>query len=242
MPTHAKPLVYLLTLLMSVLGAMHAMADDDSRTLSTSGHGEVKVAADQARVRMQVETSHRSASDAKREVDDRVNRLLERLDKLGIDRNDIIASSLRLNPQFDYQERRPVFTGYSATRDVMVTLRKLDGLNDLLDAAVESGINQINQISLESSDEEKYREQARERAIADSKAKAETLAKAYGAALGPVRTIHYHNSQPMSTPAPEVAMMRMAADSAGSGPGQYLHDEITFRDSVSVVYELIIPH
>ena len=243
MTTHAKPFALFFALLLTAFTASAALADDKPRTLSTSGHGEVKVAADQAVVRMQVETTHRSAGDAKREVDDRVNQLLDRLNKLGIDRKDIVASSLRLNPQFEYQERRPVFTGYNATRDVVITLRKLDGLNDLLDAAVESGINQINQIALESSQADKHRAQARQQAIADSQAKAELLAKAYGAALGPVHTIHYHNSQPMTTAAvPEMAMMRMAADSAASSPGQYLHDEITFRDNISVVYELIISH
>jgi uncharacterized protein len=238
MTKHAKQFIVLITLL---LAGFAASAAEKPRTLSTSGNGEVKVVADQATVRMQVETSHRSASDAKREVDDRINTLLERLTKLGIKREDIIASSLRLPPQFEYQERRPVFSGYSANRDVVVTLRKLDDLNDLLDAAVTSGINQISQIALESSEADKHREQARERAIADSKAKAELLAKAYGAVLGPIHTIHYHSNQPMPMAKQEMAVMRMAADS-GSSPGQYLHDEITFTDGISVVYELIISH
>ncbi|MCK9468555.1 MAG: SIMPL domain-containing protein [Porticoccaceae bacterium] len=242
MTRHSKPLALFCAALLTAFAATAVIAADQPRTLSTSGHGEVKVAADQATVRMQVETSHRSASDAKRAVDDRVNQLLERLSKLGIDRKDIVASSLRLNPQFEYQERRPVFTGYNATRDVVITLRKLDELNDLLDAAVDSGINQINQIALESSQADTHRAEARARAIADSQAKAELLAKSYGAALGPVHTIHYHNSQPMTAAAPEMAMMRMAADSVASSPGQYLHDEITFRDNISVVYELIISH
>ncbi len=239
MTRQAKSLALMLALMLAVVPAM---AGDKPRTLSTTGQGEVRVAADQATVRMQVQTSHRSASDAKREVDDRVNRLLERLARLNIDRDDIIASSIRLQPQFDYQDRRPVFSGYNATRDVAVTLRDLDGLNDLLDAAVDSGINQINQIALESSNEDSLREQARDKAIADSKAKAELLAKAYGAALGPIHTIHYHAARPMATgAAPEMALMRVAADSA-STPGQYLHDEIVFSDSIAVVFELIISH
>ena len=216
-----------------------AVADEQPRTLSTQGQGEIKVAADQALVRMQVDTVHRSAGDAKVEVDRRVNALLAALAKLDIPRKDIVASNLRLQPNFDYQQSKPVFTGYNASRDVVVTLRDLDRLNDLLDAAVGSGINQISQIALESSNADVHREEARAMAIADSKAKAELLARAYGAELGPIHTIHYNGSTPLPTAKMEMAMVRMAADSGATG--QYLHDQITFNDSISVVSELIIP-
>src|SRR5690606_16680826 len=214
-------------------------AEEQPRTLSTTGQGEIKVAADQAVVRMQVETVHRAAGDAKVEVDRRVNALLAALDKLGIPRKDIIASNLRLQPNFDYHQSKPAFTGYNASRDLAVTLRKLDELNEPLDAAVGSGINQISQVALEPSRADTHREAARPTAIADSKAKAALLAKAYGAELGPIHSIHYPGASPLPAAKMEMAMVRMAADSGAAG--QYLHDEITFSDTISVVYELIIP-
>ncbi|MFA5495146.1 MAG: SIMPL domain-containing protein [Porticoccaceae bacterium] len=230
-------------LLLATLASLSlaASAGDRPRTLSTTGLGEVSVAADQAVVHTQAQTTHRSASDAKLEVDRRVNTLLDKLAALGIDKEDIVASTLRLQPNFDYEDRKPIFTGYNATRDVVVTLRKLDGLNAVLDAAVDSGINQISQIALESSEADKHRDAARRQAIDDSKAKAQTLATAYGAELGPIHSINYQSSQPMARPKTEMAVMRMAADGF-AGSGQYLHDEITFNDSVQVVFELIVPH
>jgi len=222
-----------------VLAPLATHAEEQPRTLSTTGQGEIKVAADQAVVRMQVETVHRAAGDAKVEVDRRVNALLAALEKLDIPRKDIIASNLRLQPNFDYQQSKPVFTGYNASRDLVVTLRKLDELNELLDAAVGSGINQISQVALESSAADTHREAARAMAIADSKAKAALLAKAYGAELGPIHSIHYHGASPLPAAKMEMAMVRMAADSGAAG--RYLHDEINFSDTISVVYELIIP-
>jgi len=233
-----KSLVVLLLSSTFLIG-LPATADNDQlpRNLTTTGVGEVKVAADKAVVRMQVETIHRSASSAKSEVDNRVNVLLDKLKSMGLREKDIIASSLRINPNFEYQDQKAVFSGYQASRDVVVTLHKLADLNTLLDAAVESGINQINQIALESSAADKHREEARKLAIADSKAKAESLAAAYGAQLGPIYSINYQSSRPMQ--APKMEMARFASDSSG---GQYLHDEITFADSIAVVFELIIPH
>lgn len=232
-------------LLLATLASLSfaASAADSPRTLSTTGLGEVRVAADQAVVRTQAQTTHRSASDAKLEVDRRVNTLLDKLAALGIDKKDIVASTLRLQPNFDYQDRKPVFTGYHATRDVTITLRKLDELNAVLDAAVDSGINQITQIALESSEADQYREAARQQAIDDSKAKAQTLANAYGAELGPIHSINYQSSQPMVRAKAETALMRTAsADGFAASSGQYLHDEITFTDSIQVVFELIVPH
>lgn len=236
-----KKILTALLLSSSFLIGLPASADSNQppRSLTTTGIGEVKVAADKAVVRMQVETIHRSASNAKTEVDNRVNVLLEKLKSMNIKEKDIIASSLRINPNFEYQDQKAVFSGYHASRDVVVTLHKLGDLNALLDAAVESGINQISQVALESSQAEKYQEEARQLAIADSKAKAESLAAAYGAQLGPIYSINYQSSRPMQAPKMEMAMARMASDSSG---GQYLHDEITFGDTIAVVFELIIPH
>ncbi|MFA5631403.1 MAG: SIMPL domain-containing protein [Porticoccaceae bacterium] len=209
------------------------------RTVSTSGQGVAKAKADKAQVTMQTSSLQKSATEAKQEVDRRINSFLGKVTGIGIAKEDIVASTLRISPEYEYDNRTRIFSGYTAYRDVSVTLHDLDKLDQLLQVATDSGISFIQNIQLQSQNEEKLRKQAFDNAIADSQEKAEALAKAYGAQLGAVHSIVYQNPQPLYAPKAEMAVMRMAADS-GSG-GQYLHDEVTFNDNVHVVFELIVP-
>jgi len=231
-----------LLLATAVASTASAQADPASqpRTVSTAGQGVAKAKADMAQVVMQTSSLQKSATDAKREVDRRVNSFLDKMAKSGIAKKDIIASSLRITPEYEYNNRTRTFSGYSAYRDISVTLHDLDKLDRVLEMATDSEIAFIQDISLKSSNEEALRKQAFDNAITDSQEKANALATAYGAETGAVHSIVYHSTQPLFAPKAEMAMMRMSADS-GSAGGQYLHDEITFTDNVQVVFELIVP-
>lgn len=210
------------------------------RTLSTSGNGLIRVEANQVRVEMQATSTQKAAKTAKEEVDQRINKLIEALKPMKLSEDSVIASRLQLNPKYEYFNRERVFSGFTATRDISVTLPSTQGLDELLQTAISAGIDNINQVVLEHSDADKYRTQAMDAAIADSKAKAEKLATAYGAELGAIHTINYSGSSILAKAQPEMLSAMRAADS-GEG-GQYIHDKIEFRDNIQVVYELIIPH
>ncbi len=220
-----------------VAGSALAGEGAPSRTVSTTGYGEVTTRPDRAEVQMQATATHKAAAEAKRAVDDRVNQLLEALDEQGIAESDIVASSLNVAPNYEFVDRERVFSGYRASREVRVTLKDLDKLDTLLQSAVDRNIHHIDQIALKTSRQEHFEQQAFEQAIADSRRKAEALARAYDAELGPVHSIDYRRDRPMPVPKQEMALAR-AGDSEG---GQYLHDELTFSDRVEVVFELIIP-
>lgn len=209
------------------------------RTVSTSGVGEIRAKADMADVMMQTSSTQKSASLAKQEVDKRINVFLEKLAAMKIPKEDIVASGLRISPEYEYSNQSRLFSGYTAYRDISVTLNDLEKLDELLEMATSSGIAFIQNIALKNADEDTLKKQAFEKAIADSREKARILAKAYDAELGAIHTINYQGSQPMFSPKMEMAAVRLAADS-GSG-GQYLHDEIIFSDQIQVVFELIIP-
>lgn len=211
------------------------------RTVSTNGNGVVEVMPDQARIHLSAKALKSTAGLAKQQVDDQVNALLTQLKQLGIDKKQVIASNIQLNPRYEHRPNvGPYFTGFEAMRNISVTLENLDNLTEVLDKALESGINTIQNVAYLSSEEQKHLAKARELAIADSREKASTLAKAYGAELGPIVTISYHNAMPLAKSAgdfdmPEVAMLRGA-----SAAGVYLPDKLTFQDSIQVTFDLII--
>ena len=86
------------------------------------------------------------------------------LQKNNIEKKDISAANLRTQPEYDYLKTgESVLKGYRAVRQVQVTLRQLDKLNELLDGALKSGLNEIRAVELGVAKPDVYREQARQK-------------------------------------------------------------------------------
>ena len=219
------------------LGAVSCDAQTSQRTIITSGSGLVSVTANMAELHLQLQAVNRNSAVAKQDVDSRVNDFIRALKRIGIDKADVIAPTLRLSPNYEYINQKQRFTGFRATRSVTVTLSDLEQLNELMDTALDSGIDQIGQLQLKVRDEQQYQLEAREQAIEDSKHKAQALAQAYGAQLGPIVQVRYQaaaTNSPVPYGRPEAMMSR----SASSDMGQYIQDSIQFRDRVEVIFEL----
>ena len=206
------------------------------RKVITSGSGLIQVEPNMAQLTMQLEALNRDGGAAKSDVDGRVNNFLEALKTLNIDEADVVASALQLSPSYEYHNQKRQFTGYRASRTINLTLHKLEQLNQLMDLALKSGIDQIGHIELKVDNEQKYQQQA----ITDSQQKAAALAKAYGAALGPILQIEYQGSS-IHYPQPSFGMKAMSrvASMEQEAPGRYLHDKIQFNDHINVIFELL---
>lgn len=108
----------------------------------------------------------------------------------------------------------------------------LDNLNSYLDLALDSGINQVDNIQLKVKDQGQYQQAARMAAIKDAQSKAASLAKGFDQKLGKVWRIEYR--QPMNQP---VMMRNMAMDSKVES-NSYQDSVITIRDRVDVTYQI----
>ena len=220
----------------------------DHRLIHTNGYGEVKVKPDMAKLSLSANADRPKALDAKSEVDKRVNNFLAALEKQGVKKKDIVASSLRTNPRHEYNRAtsKNKFVGYSATRQLTVTVRQLNRLTDIMDLALSHDIQTIGNIHYDSSNADQHRDRARRNAVENSKRKARALAKAYGAELGAIANIQYHNWQApfgvATQPENDMAMARSQATLAGAQKqnATYLPDQITFSDHIQVTFDLIV--
>lgn len=204
----------------------------------TSGTASVDATPDIATLVIEVSASAKDAAEAKTQVDGRVARYFDFLQKNGIEKKDISAANLSTQPEYDYLKTgESVLKGYRAIRQVQVTLRQLDKLNELLDGALKSGLNEIRSIELGVANPDAYREQARQKAIENATQQAASLAKGFKATLGPIYSIRYHvaNAQPM----PVARMFKAAAAAPENDAAQtYEQQSIHFDDQVDVVFEL----
>jgi uncharacterized protein YggE len=207
----------------------------------TSGTASVDATPDIATLAIEVNVSSKDAATAKQQADAKVAEYFSFLQKNGIDKKDINAANLRTQPEYTYlKDGGSELKGYRASRQVQVTLRQLDKLNDLLDGALKSGLNEIRAVELGVANPETYRDQARQKAIDNATQQAGALAAGFKAKLGPVFSIRYHvaNYQPM----PVMRMYKTAEAAPQSDAAQtYDQQTIHFDDQVDVVFELQRP-
>ncbi|CAI1036900.1 oxidative stress defense protein [Serratia proteamaculans] len=218
--------------------ALQAAEVPEGPHVVTSGTSSVDAIPDIATLAIEVSVSSKDAAQAKKQVDERVAQYFDFLQKNNIEKKDISAANLRTQPEYDYLKTgESVLKGYRAVRQVQVTLRQLDKLNELLDGALKSGLNEIRAVELGVAKPDVYREQARQKAIENATQQAASLAKGFNAKLGPVYSIRYHvaNYQPM----PVARMYKSAGAAAESDAAQtYEQQSIHFDDQVDVVFEL----
>jgi uncharacterized protein YggE len=107
----------------------------------------------------------------------------------GIATKDIKTSSLTVYPEYNYsQDKGQELVGYRATQSFTVVIRKADNAGAVIDAVVSAGGDavQINGISPFLSNGAAATEKAREAAVADARARANSYAKYLGVSLGRV--------------------------------------------------------
>lgn len=204
----------------------------------TSGTSSVEATPDIATLSIEVSISSKDAADAKKQVDARVAQYFDFLNKNGIENKDIDAANLRTQPEYDFLKTgESVLKGYRAVRQVQVTLRQLDKLNELLDGALKSGLNEIRSVELGVANPDAYRDRARAQAIENATSQARSLAEGFKTTLGPIFSIRYHvaNYQPVP-----VARMFKTNDaiSQTDAAQTYVQQAIHFDDQVDVVFEL----
>jgi uncharacterized protein YggE len=239
MPARLPWLVALMILVAAPNGAQ--AADERPRTVSVSGSGEVAAEPDMAYVTLGIEARRPTLAEARAEVSAAVDRVLRLTRDLRIDPKYVNATRLNVQPEYNWnpKDRKRVPIGYLVTRNVQVELRELDQLGPLLERAVDAGANQVSGPVLDSSRRKELGREAMGKAVDDARLNAETLARAAGVRLGPVRTMNGGVS------GPPIAMYRAQvamADAAAAPPPEatYQPGEMKFSANVNVEYDLIV--
>jgi hypothetical protein len=161
--------------------------------------------------------------------------VLERLASAGIEARDVQTTGLSVNPNWQHYSSgdAPRISGFVANNGVTVRVRALDGLGAVLDAAVQDGANQLNGVEFGLQEPRPTQDEARRRAVADARARAELLAEAAGVKLGAIRSINETMAAPMPMPA-----FRMAADAAPAAPVPVAAGEVATTANVTIVWEI----
>jgi hypothetical protein len=156
-------------------------------SLTVVGSGTVSARPDMAQIQVGVVTEAASAAKALKDNNDAMARLFATLDGRGIPRKDVQTSTFSVVPQYKrgpHSEHLPEIIGYRVSNAVRVKVRKLDALGDVLDEVVQQGANQVQGVSFSVAEPTPLLDEARRKAMADARRKAELYAKEAGVTVG----------------------------------------------------------
>lgn len=171
-----------------------------SANVTVTGTGKVVYVPDIGWVTVGVSSDGKTANEAWQKNADVVKKLFAALKAQGIDPKDMKTSGLSIVPRYIHPEHQePRLVGYTASYDLTVTVRKLDALGRVLDRLVENGANRNMSIRLGCADPDRLLDQARRKAAADARHKAELYVTGAGASLGQVVTISEGQVGPWNT-------------------------------------------
>jgi uncharacterized protein YggE len=237
-----KPFISLFLLAVSSFASANSHLPNH-RHIAITGYGETTVKPDIAILHFSVEHTDKKSAEAKSVVDKRFNTLLKGLKRYNISEKDIVASRIAVSPRYDYsqQERRQVHIGYSANRAIQITVNDLNILSDVMDLALSVEVNQIQHIEMASSKEKELQQQALELAIENAKTNGAALANSFGAMLGKVYSINAQNHEQIRHFGAMEKMgnaRMMSADMGAASAGTYLQDDLTFKATINVVFDI----
>ncbi|HZH99132.1 MAG TPA: SIMPL domain-containing protein, partial [Fimbriimonadaceae bacterium] len=166
-----------------------------------------------------------------------MNRFLQRLDVMKIDKANIRTSRLFLNPV--YANPRPgepaIISGYQASNTISVRLTDFTQIGPVVDAGIAAGVNTIEGVSFGLRDDTKQRMQALKEAVTEARAKAEAMAEALGMALGDAYEVQESGGympQPMM-------MGRAGAEMADASSTPVEPGQLSINASVTIRYRLL---
>ncbi len=169
--------------------ALPANAAENSKHITVTGVGTSTVTPDAVRFFASVSVVAKSNKEALASASKSASAVRGALRDNGIATKDVKTSMLTVYPEYNYsQDKGQQLMGYRATQSFTVVIRKADNAGVVIDAAVSAGGDaiQVNGIAPFLLNGAAATEKAREAAVADARARANSYAKYLGASLGRV--------------------------------------------------------
>lgn len=206
-----------------------------TNTITVSGSGDVFAVPDTATFSVTVQETAKDVKTAQTAATKKSNDIMAYLKGAGIADKDIQTTDYSINPQYDWTNGvctsagycppgKQTLTGFQVTQTVTVKTKDTAKAGDLLSGVGSRGATQVSGLSFTIEDEDMLQSQARDKAIAKARDKADQLASSLGVSVvrvvgfsedGGGRPMYYAKTMamdsaagmaPMAAPAPEIAV------------------------------------
>lgn len=221
------------------------IGDEIKNTISVSGVGEVYAKPDLATIKFSVITEKKSVEEALDENSSKMNDVIGEMKEEGIKEEKLKTTSFNIRPRYEYRENnqessppsgRRVLVGYEASQTLEVKTKELEKIGTLIDTATQAGANNVDGFNLSIENEDEFKKEAREKAIAAAKEKASNVSNSLGVNL--VKIVNFNEET--STPRYSNSLMKglEESDSAESAVPSIEGGENKIEVSVNLTYQI----
>jgi uncharacterized protein len=204
--------------------------------LDINAVGEVTRVPDVAIISAGVVSRSPTATAALQDAANRMDRVLNALKRAGVADRDIQTSSVNLNAEYRYPENQaPQLVGYTATNTVTVRFRDIRSSGKILDALVGEGANQISGPNLVVDKPEAALDEARAKAIAVGRARADLYARSIGMRVARVVAVSESGGY---APPPSPMPMYARAEVAQAADTRIVPGEQKLQVNLAMTFEL----
>lgn len=170
------------------------------RVMTVTGIANLPIEPDIVQVQLEVVTEDMELSQAQQENANTMNQVIQALLQLGIAMENIQTTAYNIHPKYDYIDEAQVFRGYEVTNEITVKIENIDQAGNVIDTAVQNGINSVSNIQFTVENKQAYYKQALSSALEDAYAKAQTLTKTMqlGMAPYPIKIIEKVSETPVT--------------------------------------------
>ncbi len=205
---------------LPVAAAPPAQASFPANTITVTGFGQASGSPDVAHIQLGIDLISEDLGEAVAQASAGMEPLIEAIRQVGVAAEDIQTTNFNVWAEDRYDPERGGPTGervYHVSNAVRVTVRGIDQLQAVIDAAIGAGANNIYGLSFDMEDPAALEEEARLQAIEDARQRAGQIAEAIGATLGDPIIVEETGGV---APFPEAAMVGMGGGGGGIQEGQ----------------------
>ncbi len=216
--------------------------DPSEQTISVSGSATASSNPDTLVIVLGVESEAKTANESLSQNSNSLNSVISSLTNSGLSEDDIQTSNFSIYPMYDSIKDfngnwQQVLTGYRVSNILSIQTDKIDSAGDIIDAAVSSGANRVDNVSFQLSDEksQKISDNLIADAINDATQKAEKALVPLKQKIVGVKSVVIHdNVVPYYDSPMRASFDGFAESSMKSAPIMSGDEEIT--TNVSVVF------
>jgi uncharacterized protein len=204
---------------------------------TVTGEGKVTVVPDTGVVDLGITTNRPTVKEAQNEANTVISNIAKSVKNLGVEDRDIKTNNYSVYPQYDFRNGINRINGYQVTATLVITVRDIDKVNQVVDAATANGANTVGGIQLTVA-EDKQKEllqQAREAAVKEAKDKATSLARAAGISLGKI--INIQETDEGNFPGPMLTQDKAVGLGGGNAATEIQPGSTDISTSVTLYYE-----
>jgi uncharacterized protein YggE len=206
-------------------------------TITVAGYGKVTGRNDIAVTTIGFTNTDKDVAKAQAENKKVMDQVYMELKQMGIEEKDL-QSNYNVYPEYNYtQDKGQELKGYRVSNSLTIKIRDLSKISNILGLAGKYGATEVNGLSFTIDDTENLKAQAREKALADAKAKALKMGQSLGVRLGSV--ISYSEYEGGSEYPYAVKYMDAASGMGGAAPAAVSGGSMDVSMNVSVVYEIL---